>query len=179
MAHRSGALAGVVWCNYGQPACLQEWRALRGLLKSLGVEAPLHEVPLTTVCAGDMLDATGEPGPRVVVARNMLMLAHAANWAAHIGASTVWYGATRDDWDHYPDCRPRFIEALNHCLLADGVQVAAPLNALRKSDILARAVAEGVPVELCWSCYTPKRSLQGDVQPCGTCDSCRARTEAA
>ena len=47
----------------------------------------------------------GEDGPRVVPARNMLMLAAAINYASAHGIPTIWYGACADDNQAYLDCR--------------------------------------------------------------------------
>lgn len=165
-AQRDGSLAGVVWCNYGQPASLHEWRAMRAQLKALEVSAPLHEVPLTTVSPGAMTAPTGEPGPRIVPARNLVMLAHAVNYAATIGADEVWYGANFGDAREYHDCRPAWVDALNACISGDGVRVLAPLSGLTKPEILTEAVESGL-MSLAWSCYSPRFG-----KPCGTCGSC-------
>lgn len=181
-AHVAGELAGLVWCNYGQPAALLEWRALHKLVAHLGIAAPIHEVPLTTVGAKAMQAKTGEAGPRLVPHRNLIMLAHALNWAEAIGASQVHYGAVRDDAPDYPDCRPRFVLDLNHTLSAWDPpsltsawhpQVVAPLIYTRKVDVVAEAAALGI-LPLCWSCYSPT----GRSEPCGTCNSCVSRGAA-
>jgi 7-cyano-7-deazaguanine synthase len=51
-------------------------------------------------------------------------------------------------------------------------QLVAPLVLDTKVDIVRRALALGVPIELTWSCY------QGGELPCGVCDSCRIRDKA-
>jgi 7-cyano-7-deazaguanine synthase len=176
-AHLAGRLRGVVWCNYGQPAGLFEWRAMRELVRILrpGPEVRIHEAALTTVEPGSrMLAPSGEPGPRIVPARNLVMLGHAANHAAAVGASVVWYGPTADDQADYPDCRPAFVAAMNVALAGEGITIEAPLIAMSGREIAAEARELGLPIEVAWSCYTPRWDL-----PCGTCNSCLRRAEGA
>jgi 7-cyano-7-deazaguanine synthase len=137
-------------------------------LKFLGITAPLHEVPLTTINPGSMCEAAGDPGARVVAARNLIMLAHAVNYAASIGADEVWYGALADDARDYHDCRQEWVRHLNHCTKGDGVAVWSPLISKTKAEVVREAAEHGV-LKLAWSCYTPRRG-----EPCGTCNSCKA-----
>ena len=84
------------------------------------------------------------------------------------------------DYSGYPDCRPEYLEAFQR--LADlatkagtggrGARLIAPLLYMTKVDIVRAALSVGVPVDITWSCY------QGDVEPCGVCDSCRIRDKA-
>lgn len=164
-------LAGVVFCNYGQPAALREWLALQAILSHLGWTGGVHEVALTTMSAKPMQEV-GSAGPRVVPVRNLIMLAHAANYAESIGARGLWYGPTRDYWDSYWDCHPLF---LHHAQQAIGpyVRLDAPLAHLWKHQVLAEAADAGL-LEHTWSCY------EGGEAPCGGCASCglRARMKA-
>lgn len=169
-AHQSGRLAALVFCNYGQPASLMEWRAAIALARLL--EVRLHEVPLTTVWAADMVGSHGEPGPRIVPVRNLLMIAHAANYAASIGASTVWLGAIGDDAPLYHDCRPAFARAVGMALDGDGLTLEMPLSHQTKDQVVVEAARLGC-LAPAWSCYTPRNG-----GPCGTCDSCRQRRAA-
>ena len=119
---------------------------------------------------------SGEPGPRVIPGRNLIMLSLAINYAASVGVKEVWYGPTRDDWEDYPDCRPEFVEQL--CNLANedvGVKVIAPLLQLTKKEVMARAIELGVNIDETWSCYAPD-PMTGE--PCGSCNSCKLREEA-
>lgn len=176
-AHTEGRLSGLVFAHYGQPASLCEWKALQKLRTHLGTSAPVLELQLTTVWAKAMQTGSGEPGPRVVPHRNLIMLSHALNWAECLGAEEVWYGAIRDDWDDYADCRPEFYLPLNQALdsfykfeKAPHAQVTAPLAWTRKPEVIAEAAAAGI-LPLCWSCYAP---TQGG-EPCGNCNSCKLR----
>jgi len=175
-AHRTRRLAGVLFVAYGQPAALQEWRAARAVLGAIGAEAAWHELLLDMAC-DDMRARPGEAGPRVVPARNLVFLAHGVNLASALGAGTVEYGATSDDWSDYPDCRPAFVSSLNAALRApdrvsgfDGwPRVSAPLIHSRKELILQEAQYLGI-LKHTWSCYAPR-----DGHPCSTCDACQAR----
>jgi 7-cyano-7-deazaguanine synthase len=175
LAHRAnaaGKLAALVWCNYGQPACLPEWRAMMALARSLS-RPKVHEVPLTTVWAGAMLNPAGQPGARVVPVRNLLMLAHAINYAASIGAEEVQFGAIADDQPDYVDCRPEFVASVSGMAAPWGIRVTAPLVGMSKAAVIAEARARGV-LDGAWSCYTP--TPEG--RPCGTCSSCVSRNQA-
>lgn len=172
-AHQAGELVGLVWANYNQPAALQEWRAVDRIASLL--RAPLHEVPLTTVSTGPMQDRTGAPGPRLVPVRNLLLIAHAANQAASLGAHEVHIGAIADDHEAYPDCRPSYLGQAALLTMPFGVNVRAPLITWTKPMIIREARRLGL-LEHTWSCYTPT-GPEFD-RPCGTCNSCRSRIEA-
>ncbi|MFM7574905.1 MAG: 7-cyano-7-deazaguanine synthase, partial [Snowella sp.] len=80
----------------------------------------------------------------------------------------------------YPDCRPQYLEAYQNLIAlsskvgieGNSIQLIAPLVRNSKIDIVRQAIALGVPINETWSCY------QGDIEPCGVCDSCRLRDEA-
>ena len=84
------------------------------------------------------------------------------------------------DYSGYPDCRPQYLEAFQTLanlsskagLEGKAPQLIAPLVMDSKVDIVRRAVSLGVPIADTWSCY------QGEVEPCGLCDSCRIRDQA-
>ena len=129
---------------------------------------------------------SGEPGPRVIPGRNLIMLSLAVNYAAFEGVHEVWYGPTKDDWEDYPDCRPEFVKQL--CALTDDdvdVEVVAPLLNLTKKEVVARAVELGVDLDTTWSCYAANGYTVRDGHhcptigsPCGTCNSCKLREDA-
>ena len=180
-AQRDGTLAGICLFDYGHPAFLFEHLALQSQIRHLGITAPLHEVPLA-IHAFAMRTPSGQRGPRVVPHRNLIMLAHALNWAVALGADEVQYGAIHDDRHNYADCRPTFWLNLNHALIAfdtktmqgeSGPRVAAPLSATAKAHVVREAHAFGI-LPLCWSCYAPTAGGK----PCGGCDSCVSRTDA-
>jgi 7-cyano-7-deazaguanine synthase len=132
---------------------------------------------------GRDLDDAGAGIPATYVpARNTLFLAHGLAEAERIGAPSIFIGANEVDYSGYPDCRPAFLaafEALANLATREAVEgrarfrIEAPLLALSKADIVRRALALGVPLELTSSCYDPA----SDGSPCRECDSCRLRAK--
>jgi 7-cyano-7-deazaguanine synthase len=113
LAHSRGELRGVVTFNYGQAAWSQEREAVtRWVDDHPGISA--HRVSFGLHGADDAMNTgAGVAGPRVVPGRNLVFLAHAVAIASSLGANEVWYGATQDDRDAYPDCRVDFAHALS------------------------------------------------------------------
>jgi 7-cyano-7-deazaguanine synthase len=115
----------------------------------------------------------------VVPNRNAIMLSVAVGVAVARGAEAVAAAIHAGDHPIYPDCRPAFVEAIEHearvaneGFVADGFQVLAPFLHLTKDEIVRRGAAVGVPFEQTWSCYV------GDVLHCGRCGTCVERREA-
>lgn len=157
LLRRAPAGSVALFFNYGQPALLQEWRAMCAQVKALGLTRSERHLDLW---AGPMQAPVGKPGPRIVPARNTVFVAHAANEAAERGLAEVWFGATAADQALYPDCRPEWAAAISEAL---GVPVRLPLVGMSRAEV--RAELGDLPA---WSCYNPMFS-----EPCGTCDSCR------
>jgi 7-cyano-7-deazaguanine synthase len=109
--------------------------------------------------------------------RNAHFLSAAVSWAEVIGASAIFVGAVAEDGSGYPDCRPEYYRAFAE-LVRQGtrpethIEIATPVIAMRKSEIIRRGVELGAPLNLTWSCY------QLEDEACGTCDSCRLRLRA-
>ena len=115
------------------------------------------------------VDATYVPG------RNIVMIAIAAAIAEQCGAAAVLFGANREDAAGYPDCRPKFISAIDAAVslgTARGISVHAPFASLTKTNIVALGKHLGVPFDLTWSCY------RGWSVPCGRCGACAANEQA-
>lgn len=114
-----------------------------------------------------------------VPARNTVFLALAMAWAESLGAHDLVIGVNAVDYSGYPDCRPEFLrafEALARTGTKAGVEgeawtIHAPLAKASKGDIVRRAVALGVPLELTTSCYDPGPGGEA----CGLCDACLLR----
>ncbi|MBE9115189.1 7-cyano-7-deazaguanine synthase QueC [Lusitaniella coriacea LEGE 07157] len=122
----------------------------------------------------DSIPSTYVPGRNTVFIAIALSLAEAKN------AEAIYLGINAVDYSGYPDCRPEYLEAYQGLanlsskagIEGNAPQLMAPLVRDSKVEIVKRALAFGVPIELTWSCY------QGGEKPCGLCDSCRIRDRA-
>lgn len=111
----------------------------------------------------------------VVPNRNMILLSIAAGYAEEINAKKVYYGAHKNDYAVYPDCRPKFISAVSRATMLgtyNKVKVLAPFSHKLKSDIIKLGVKLDVDFSKTWSCY------KGGDFPCGLCGTCRERIKA-
>jgi 7-cyano-7-deazaguanine synthase len=121
-----------------------------------------------------------------VPARNSVFLALGAAWAEALGTDHLFVGVNQVDFGGYPDCRPAFVEAMQHALrlgTARGeLSIHAPLMNLGKGEIIRRGAAVGVDYSLTWSCYDPqlgaeprKEGIGSGARACGRCSSCVLR----
>ncbi|MDR5898778.1 7-cyano-7-deazaguanine synthase QueC [Halomonas vilamensis] len=143
-------------------------RAIHGLIDNSALTNPERDVPNGDYNS-ENLTAT------VVPNRNMVLLSLAIANAVNIGAKRVDYGAHGSDHELYPDCRPEFVEAMNHVAgIANftPVKIHAPYLHTSKADILRDGLAMGLDYSHTWTCY------EGDVLACGVCSSCRERLAA-
>jgi len=106
--------------------------------------------------------------------RNGIFLSIASAVAEKHGAKALFIGVVEEDSSGYPDCRQSYIhkmqEAVNLGTKEEtSIEIKMPLVALKKSQIVERALALGVPLEYTWSCY------KDEGRACGVCDSCRLR----
>lgn len=115
----------------------------------------------------------------VVPNRNAIMLSVAIGVAVARGASAVATAVHAGDHPIYPDCRPAFIDAIEHearianeGFIASDFRVLAPFMHIAKDDIVRRGAALGVPFAETWSCYV------GGAEHCGRCGTCVERREA-
>ncbi|RLI01765.1 7-cyano-7-deazaguanine synthase QueC [Candidatus Bathyarchaeota archaeon] len=109
----------------------------------------------------------------VVPNRNMVLLSIAIAWAENLGIPCVFYGAHRNDFEVYPDCRPEFVEALSRASSLGTytqVKVLAPFVNMTKAEIVKLGLKLGVDYSLTWSCY------EGGERPCLRCATCAERT---
>jgi 7-cyano-7-deazaguanine synthase len=171
-AKRDGLSFCLLHFSYGQNASAQEAAAAirwahknniyleRRIVSMYGIESMNSPQEMT--------------GPRVIPGRNLLMLSLAINHAAANNSDCVWYGATKDDWEDYPDCRPEFVDSLNELSMKDvGVKVQAPfINHTKKDIVLLSREYDMIPRDS-WSCYSPVYGI-----PCKQCNSCIARIAA-
>jgi len=171
--------------NYDQRTVKKELSCFRAITDQLGVEKT-YEIDLgffSAIGASALTDKsievpTGgiEPGVPVtyVPFRNGIFLSIAAAIAEKEGASVIGIGVVEEDSSGYPDCRERYIVAMQDAINlgtkeTTKIAIAMPLVHLKKEQIVAEAVRYDVPLELTWSCY------QNEEKACGVCDSCRLR----
>lgn len=117
-----------------------------------------------------------------VPARNTVFLAVALGAAEVLDAEAVYIGVNALDSSGYPDCRPAFLDAMAEVARqgtkrgAEGLPLTlqAPLVRSSKAEIVALAVALGVPVADTLSCYDPVVVGARPVH-CGRCDACLLR----
>jgi 7-cyano-7-deazaguanine synthase len=115
-----------------------------------------------------------------VPARNTIFLSFALAYAEAIQASRVYLGVNALDYSGYPDCRPEYLAAMQQVfdlgtkqgLGGNGIQIAAPLVNLHKTEIIQLGNRLGVSWADTWSCY------DGGELACGVCDSCQLRLAA-
>ena len=111
----------------------------------------------------------------VVPNRNMILLALAGGHALSLGFDTIAYAAHAGDHTIYPDCRPKFADAMNTALgLADwsSLSLHRPFVDKTKSDLVSLGAQLDAPLHLTWSCYAGKEIH------CGKCGTCVERKEA-
>ncbi|OJA04682.1 7-cyano-7-deazaguanine synthase QueC [Halomonas sp. QHL1] len=157
-----------VCASLGLPHQVVDIRAIHGLIDNSALTDPEQAMPEGDYDT-DNLRAT------VVPNRNMILLSLAIAKAVNIGAERVDYGAHGGDHVLYPDCRPEFVEAMNHVAgIAnfEPVQLHAPYLTVSKADILREGLAMGLDYRHTWTCY------EGRELACGVCGSCRERLAA-
>lgn len=135
----------------------EETNAARVIAKDLGLELVCGQL-VPTVRYGDILPA-----------RNMMLVAWAANILHVRGGGELFMGFCREDRDGFADCDEAFVDLCNRTLRHSGCEVfvRAPYAHLRKAEILdlpGSSYAELVS----YSCYE-------EGGPCGECSSCRLR----
>lgn len=186
---REGFASHALTVRYGQRHDLEVARAA-ALASRLGArEHRVVTIDLAALARSALTDPAiavpkhrsddGSIPPTYVPARNTVLLALALAWGETLGARDLVVGVNAVDYSGYPDCRPGFLRAFE-ALAREGTKagaggeafrVHAPLLRDSKAEIVRKAVAWGVPLELTLSCYDP--SPEGI--PCGACDACAIR----
>ncbi|MDE5903020.1 MAG: 7-cyano-7-deazaguanine synthase QueC [Muribaculaceae bacterium] len=111
----------------------------------------------------------------VVPFRNGIMLSVAAGLAESRGLRHVMLANHGGDHTIYPDCRPRFVDAMSEAIRLgtfEGLTILAPYTHITKSDIAAHGKKIGMDYALTYSCY------KGGERHCGRCGTCVERREA-
>lgn len=149
------------------PQTVVNLKSITSLISSSALTNPDIPVPLGHYESETMRQT-------VVPNRNMIMASIAAGHAVAQRADYISLAVHAGDHVIYPDCRERFILALNVAihLATDHITVLAPFVALRKADIVRRGYDLGVPFGITYSCY------KGGERHCGECGTCTERQEA-
>ena len=185
MAREAGYQIVGVHFNYGQRTEKKELECFRKLVTDLET-IKNYEIDLgffEQIGASALTDRsievpTGgiEEGVPVtyVPFRNGIFLSIAAAIAEKHGAEALYIGVVEEDSSGYPDCRESYIRAMEKAIDLGTrdetkLEIKMPLVAMKKSQIVQKALELSVPLEHTWSCY------QSEEEACGVCDSCRLR----
>ncbi|MBI3088025.1 MAG: 7-cyano-7-deazaguanine synthase [Candidatus Omnitrophica bacterium] len=167
---------GLVW-EAAELFWLREWLAK---LRRPGLRAlTVLQVPLAGVYARHWsLTGRGVPSRDsrdaavYLPGRNVLLVAHAALYAARERLSTIALGILAGN--PFADARPELLKRLSGVLsrsLSHRLRVAAPLRRLSKAALIAKFPRE--PFELTFSCLRPEAGRH-----CGRCNKCAERQRA-
>jgi 7-cyano-7-deazaguanine synthase len=191
IANQNHRLA-LLHASYGQRTEQRERRAFDEIADFYGVRerlvvrfdafvqiggSALTDVRITVPECGEALAPDARIPVTYVPFRNAHFLSAAVSWAEVIGASAIFIGAVSEDSSGYPDCRPEYYRAFE-AVIREGtrpetrIEIATPVIAMRKSEIVRRGSELRAPLDRTWSCY------QFEEEACGTCDSCRLRVQA-
>jgi len=190
VAGRDGFSCHALSFNYGQRhGC--ELAAAKNVAKALGAKEHIVVSIDLRLWGGSALTADDIAVPEAgtasgipatyVPARNTIFLSFATAWAETLGARDIFIGVNSLDYSGYPDCRPAFIEAFETCASLgtkacdEGwrFKIHAPLQKLRKDEIIRLGVSLGIDYSITHSCYDPDPSGLA----CGRCDSCSLRRQ--
>lgn len=187
--------ASALHVSYGQRTEARERRAFEQICDRLGIRRRLavrndiigrvggsaltdERIDVPEVRSGEARNTIGRGAIPVtyVPFRNAHFLAAAVSWAEVLDASRVYIGAVEQDSSGYPDCRPAYYRAFNEVVRTgtrEGkIEIATPLIALHKAEIVRLGREIGAPFELTWSCYSRED------EACGVCESCVLRLRA-
>ncbi len=185
IAKNEGYEIVAVHFNYGQRTQDRELKSFRDVCKSLNI-ANKYEIDIpffAQIGASSLTDTSmeiptsgieeGVPSTYVPF-RNGIFLSIASAIAEKEEAQALFIGVVQEDGSGYPDCTNSFISkmlaAINQGTKeSTKISIKTPLVNLMKEDIVRKALALNVPLELTWSCY------QEEEKACGLCDSCRLR----
>ena len=185
IAQKEGYEVIAVHFNYGQRTEYKELESYRLIAASVNaiekyeIDLPFFEQIGASALIDKSIDVpTGglEEGVPVtyVPFRNGIFLSIAAAIAEKHAAEALFIGVVEEDSSGYPDCRESYITQMQKAINLGtkdetNLEIRMPLVALKKSQIVQKALAINVPLEQTWSCY------KAEEKACGVCDSCRLR----
>jgi 7-cyano-7-deazaguanine synthase len=167
IASQSHQLA-LLHASYGQRTEARERRAFEEIADFYGVKdrllirldsfaqiggSALTDRKIAVPESSDSAPHSSEIPITYVPFRNAHFLSAAVSWAEVIGANAIFVGAVAEDGSGYPDCRPEYYRAFAE-LVRQGtrpethIEIATPVIAMRKSEIIRRGVELGAPLNL-------------------------------
>jgi 7-cyano-7-deazaguanine synthase len=155
---RDGYPVRAMHIEFGQPASEREWESVERIGRKLGIEST--QVGMSPIRSAGNPEIVGRNAALICIA---LLHARANEKLICIGvhAGTPFF-----------DCSPSFVETMGRLVAEQTdsrVRLLAPLVALTKPEIVARARGFGISLVDTYSCQL------GTVPPCGRCHSCRDR----
>ncbi len=185
MAQTEGYEIIALHFNYGQRTQSKELECFRKISSALNaresyeIDLPFFEqIGASALTDMDIDVPVGglEAGVPVtyVPFRNGIFLSIATAIAEKHGAQALFIGVVEEDSSGYPDCRESYIEQMQKAINLGTkdetvLEIKMPLVALKKSQIVQKALELDVPLKDTWSCY------KSEDMACGVCDSCRLR----
>lgn len=167
-----------VFIDYGQLAASVEWKTCETILGEQGLQRPIRldfkdfGRNVKSGLTDDSMDIVQEaflPG------RNLLFLVAGASIAAHNNGSFVSIGLLNEECALFPDQTRAFLKSVEDALavsLRSQIKVLAPLFDRTKAEVILLAEELGIDLGKVYSCHA------GGHEACGSCISCRERTEA-
>ena len=185
MAQTEGYEIIALHFNYGQRTQSKELECFRKISSALNaresyeIDLPFFEqIGASALTDMDIDVPIGglEAGVPVtyVPFRNGIFLSIATAIAEKHAAQALFIGVVEEDSSGYPDCRESYIEQMQKAINLGTkdetvLEIKMPLVALKKSQIVQKALELDVPLKDTWSCY------KSEDMACGVCDSCRLR----
>lgn len=189
IARQEGYELAAMHVNYGQRTWQKELECFRRICDHYAIAQRLEiDADFLARIGGSSLtdhamevggaDLQGSTIPTSYVPfRNACFLSMAVSWAEVVGGSRLFIGAVEEDSSGYPDCRKSFYDAFDKVIELGTrpetrVEIATPLIAMQKVDIVRRGLELKAPFQYSWSCY------KSEGEACGVCDSCARRLRA-
>lgn len=128
-------------------------------VKSIRDLASTSSLTNDSISTPDVKEMMGEAQPKSYVPfRNMMFLSMCCAYAETVGASEVWYGATKiDSLAGYWDAEENFVCRINSLIELNrekSIKVIAPLIEMDKVDIIKEGVRLGVKFDETYTCYS-------------------------
>jgi 7-cyano-7-deazaguanine synthase len=170
MVVAGGESVQALFVDHGQRSARQELLAAEGHAARLGVEL----VVLDLAAVGEAFrNAQARRHAMPLPHRNLVLLSLALSYATNLGAARLLFAASAEDAREHAAASHAFLAQFRLlCGLLGDVELAAPLVALTRSEIVARGEGLGIDYATSYSCTL------GLPQHCGRCAQCVRRRAA-